>query len=174
MVTTFPFAQDLVFLRDAMHQLLDESFIPSGGSRWYGESISRTQPMTRPIPLDVYATQDEVIVLAAVPGMNPRDLEITYNQNTVTLAGSVPSAAESEQGKQATWYARELWHGQFRRSLTLPYEVDVQKAEATFENGIVRLVLPRAEWTKPQKIAITAGGQHQQAIASGSPQGTAS
>ena len=51
--------------------------------------------------------------------------------------------------------------------VTLPFEVDASKAEATFEHGIVRITLPKAEWTKPQKIAITAGSG-QEAIGAGS------
>jgi len=61
-----------------------------------------------------------------------------------------------------------LWSGQFQRTVTLPFEVDASKAEATFENGLVRIALPKAEWTKPQKIAITAGSGQQEAIGSGS------
>jgi HSP20 family protein len=150
MVSTFPFESDFVVLRDAMNQLLEESFVPSRGSR--GGAGNGTT--VRPLPLDVYATGDEAVIIAAVPGMSSKDLEVTINQNVVTLAGQVPTAAESEQGKGATWYLHELWHGRFQRSVTLPFEVEAGKAEATFENGIVRIVLPKAERAKPQKIAI--------------------
>ena len=165
MVSQFPLISDFVLLRDAMNQLLTDSFVPSGGARsgWGGGS----QAMARPVPLDVYATPDEAIVIAALPGMNPQDLEITYTQNTLTLSGSMPSAAESEQGQQATWYAHELWSGQFQRTVTLPFEVDASKAEATFENGLVRVALPKAERAKPQKIAIKAASGHQEAIGAG-------
>jgi HSP20 family protein len=165
MVTQFPFGPDFVLLRDAMNQLLQDSFVPSGGSRsgWGGGS----QTMARPGPQDVYATPEEAIVIAAVPGMTPENLAITYTQNTLTLSGSVPNVAESEQGQHATWYLRELWSGQFQRTVTLPFEVDASKAEATFEHGIVRITLPKAEWTKPQKIAIKAGSG-QEAIGAGS------
>ncbi len=153
MVSQFPLSSDFVHLRDAMQQLLEDSFVParesgSGGNR----------AIARPVPLDVYATPEEAVVMAAVPGMNLRDLEITYNQNTLTLSGSVPSAVESEQGKNATWFLRELWSGQFQRTVTLPFDVDAGQAEATFEHGIVRITLPKAERAKPQKIAITPGG----------------
>ena len=123
--------------------------------------------MVRPLPLDVYATQDEAVIIAAVPGMSPQDLEVTINQNVVTLSGTVPTAAESEQGKGATWYLHELWHGQFRRSVTLPFEVDAGKADASFENGIVRIMLPKAERAKPHKIAIKTGNGQQEAIEAG-------
>jgi HSP20 family protein len=166
MVSQFPLSSDFVLLRDAMNQLLSDSFVPSGGSRsGWG---SGSQAMARLVPLDVYATPDEAVVIAAVPGMTPENLEITYTQNTLTLSGSVPHVAESEQGQQATWYLRELWSGQFQRTVTLPFEVDASQAEATFEHGIVRITLPKAEWTKPQKIAIKSGSGQQEAIGAGS------
>src|SRR3954471_5844683 len=127
MVNHFPFGQDFVVLRDAMNQLLEESFVPARNTR-----SSNGTSTVRPLPLDVYTTPDAAVVIAAVPGMNPGDLEVTVNQSVVTVSGTVPTAAESEQGKQATWYLHELWHGQFRRSITLPFEVDASKADATF------------------------------------------
>jgi HSP20 family protein len=162
MVSTFPFNQDFVVLRDAMNQLLEESFVPSRGVRGGGNGM-----LARALPLDVYATQDHAVVIAAVPGMDPRTLDVTFDQNAVTLSGTVPNVAESEQGKGATWYLHELWHGQFRRSVTLPFEVDAAKAEATFENGIVRIVLPKADRAKPHKIAIRAASGQQEAITAG-------
>ena len=164
MVNTFPFGSDFVQLRQAMQELLQDSFVPSGGSRspW----STGSGPMARPIPLDVYATPDEAVVIAAVPGMSPENLEITYTGNTLTLSGTLPSAAQSEQGQNATWYLRELWSGQFQRTVTLPFEVDPAQAEATFEHGIARITLPKADWAKPHKIAIKAGSG-QQAIGTG-------
>jgi len=164
MVSQFPLTNHYVLLRDAVNQLLEESFVPSTGSRNGSSSPARS------LPLDVYATPDELVILAAVPGMNPAELEITYSQNTVTLAGTIPSATATEEGKAGTWYVSELWHGQFRRSLSLPFEVDASKAEATFEHGIVRIVLPKAEWTKPQKISIRVANQRERAIESGKQQ----
>jgi len=94
------YASFFVLLRDAMNQLLTDSFVPSEGSRsGWG---SGSQAMARPVPLDVYATPDAAIVIAAVPGMSPEQLEITYTQNTLTLSGSVPNVADSDQGKNAT------------------------------------------------------------------------
>jgi len=164
MVSQYPFGQDFVVLRDAMNQLLEDSFVPARGSRSSGGSNGTT---VRPLPLDVYATQDEAVVIAAVPGMGAQDLEVTIDQNVVTLSGTVPTATESEQGKGATWYLHELWHGQFRRSVTLPFEVDAGQANATFENGIVRIVLPKAERARPHKIAIKAANGQQEAIEAG-------
>ncbi len=162
MVTQVPFGQEFVLLREAMNHLLEDSFVPAGGARY------RPGSTARPVPLDVYATPDEAVVLAAVPGMNPQELAITYTQHTLTLAGTMPSAAESEQGQTATWYLRELGSGRFQRSVTLPFEVDASQAEATFAHGIVRIVLPKAAGAKPQRIAITAASGQPEVIEAGS------
>jgi HSP20 family molecular chaperone IbpA len=95
-----PIGHDFVLPRDAMRQMLQESFVLSGGSRHAWSNGS--QAMARPLPLDVYATPDEAVDIAAVPGMSPENLEITYTDNTLTLSGTVPGAAESEPGQKAT------------------------------------------------------------------------
>lgn len=151
MVSRFPVSDEFVSLREAMDRLLSESFVGSpfrsfwaagnGGSRWS-------------LPLDAYATQDEIVLLAAVPGLRPEDIEVTVNQNIVTLAGEIPNVAGSEEAKGATWYLHELPNGKFRRSVTLPMEVDANRAEATFEHGVLRLTLPKAEQAKPKQIKI--------------------
>jgi HSP20 family protein len=159
MVSQFPFGQDFMVLRDAMNQLLEESFVPARAGR-----NGTRGPVVRALPLDVYATPEEAVVIAAVPGLVVDQLDITINQNSLTLSGTVPTAAESEQGKVATWYVQELWHGPFQRTITLPFEVDADRAEANFANGIVRITLPKAERAKPQKIAITTGEARPEAI----------
>src|SRR5215204_1975905 len=109
MVSQFPFGQDFVVLRDAMNQLLEESFVPSRGSRSSGSNGTTV----RPLPLDVYATQEEAVIIAAVPGMSPQDLEVTIDQKVVTLSGTVPTAADSDQISGTPWYLPALRHGPF-------------------------------------------------------------
>jgi HSP20 family protein len=136
MVSQFPFGSDFVLLRDAMNQLLQDSFVPSGGSR-YGTS-SGTRAAMRPLPLDVFATPDEAVVIAAVPGMSPQDLEITYNQNTLTLVGldaRPPPRASRARTRPGTCVSCGMVR--FQRTVTLPFEVDASQAEANFEHGIV-------------------------------------
>ena len=151
-----------------MDQLLNESFVGSPfRTLWSRGAGTGTGQTPWPLPLDVYATDQQVVVVAAVPGMRPEDLQVTYNQGTLTLSGTIHNVAEGEEAKGATWYAHELWSGQFRRSLSLPFEVDADRADAMFEYGIVRIVLPKAEQAKPKTIAIKAGTSAQ-AIGSGS------
>ena len=156
MVNRLPAVDDFVTLRGAMDRLFNESFVADPfRSLWSAGGVNGA----RTLPLDVYETQDEVVVLAAVPGIEPEGIDITVNQGTVTLSGQVPNVAESEGGKGATWYVHELPHGTFRRSLTLPFELDAAQAEATFEHGMLRLRLPKAERAKPRQIKVTVGGE---------------
>ncbi len=163
MIGASPFSPDVVGLRQAMDQLLNESFVGSPFRTLWSRGGTGTGAAGTvfPLPLDVYATDQAVVVVAAIPGMRPEELQVTYNQGTLTLAGTIQNVAEGEEAKGATWYAHELWSGQFRRSLSLPFEVDANQADATFEHGIVRIVLPKAEQAKPKTIAIKAGASTQ-------------
>lgn len=141
-------AGDMISLRSAMDRLFNESFIPNQNA---GDGRGM-------MPLDVYATENEVVVIAAVPGLNPDDIRITVEKNTLTLSGTIPNVAEAEDTKNASWYLHELPYGTFERSLTLPLELDANRAEATFENGMLRLTLPKAETEKPKQIKVKVGG----------------
>ena len=158
MVNRFPVADEFVSLRDAMDRLLADSFVSSPFRTLWSATggTGNGAPARMPLPLDVYATQDEVVIVAAAPGLNPADIEVTVNQGTVTFSGQTHDVAQSEEAKQATWFLHELPHGTFRRTVTLPFEIDAGQAEATFEHGVLRLRLPKAEQAKPRKIEIRA------------------
>ena len=168
MIGTTPFTSDFVSLRDAMDRLFAESFVSSPfrtlwsqGGNWAGGAY--------PLPLDVYATGDEVVLIAAVPGARPEDVEVSINQGTVTLTGKLANAAEAEDAKRATWYLHELWYGPFQRTVSLPMEVDAAKAEAIFADGILKIRLPKAEQAKPRKIEVrVAEPAAPQAVGAGS------
>ena len=106
------------------------------------------------IAIDVYETTREVVIIAAVPGLGPDDINVSVHDNTVTLSGQLPNVAQSEEAKQATWYIHELPYGSFQRSLKLPVEIDPDGADATFENGILHLHLPKASQSRPRQITV--------------------
>lgn len=163
-----PLINDLVSLRNTVDPLFRER--PFGdplNTLWSRAETGGGSP-ARPMPIDVYATDDQVVITAAVPGIQPDDLQLTVHQNTVTLSGSLQNVTDTEEGKKATWYLQELPSGSFRRSITLPFEVDAGRADASFEHGILRVVLPKAEAAKPKQITIHSG--QDQAIESGSTQ----
>lgn len=145
---------EFVSLREAMDRLVADSFV--GGpfqGLWSGGSSNGNRAG---LPLDVYATNDAVTVYAAIPGLGPEDVEISVNQGTVTISGELPNAARSEEAQGATWYLHELGSGSFQRSVTLPVEIESTKADATIENGVLRLHLPKADRAKPRQIKIRA------------------
>jgi HSP20 family protein len=155
MVTRFPIssvANDVISLRQAMDRMFNESL-----------TTARTRtiwPATKPnrshasIALDVYATDDEAVVLAAVPGVDPEQIDISIEKNTVTLKGEIANAFASAEAKDASWYLHELPYGSFQRSLTLPWEIDLEAADATFQHGLLRLTLPKARSAKPKQIRV--------------------
>jgi len=158
MIGTSP-VNEVLSLRQAMDQLLNESFVGgpfrnlwprpgAGGSGGTGAFA---------LPLDVYATQDAAVIVAAVPGLRPEDLNVAIHENTLVLSGETKSPIAEEEAKGATWYLRELWSGRFQRAVSLPFPVDVDKANASWEQGIVRIVLPKAEQAKPKTIPIKTG-----------------
>ncbi|MEZ4498587.1 MAG: Hsp20/alpha crystallin family protein [Thermomicrobiales bacterium] len=150
MIARYPVAGEFVSLRDAMDRMVSDAFGGNWRTLWQaGEGTGRLA-----LPLDVYATADAIVLIASVPGITPEGLEVTINKNTVTLAGSTPDVSTSEEAKDATWYLHELSSGSFSRSVTLPVEVDASRADATFENGILRLTLPKVEAAKPRRIEI--------------------
>lgn len=137
--------REMISLRDAMSRLLDESFLrPWWTSEDRGEVF---------VPIDMYETDDEFVVSAPLPGLKPEDVEINVVGNTLTIKGEF---REDEERKRGDFHYRERRYGAFQRSVTLPEEINTEKAEATFENGVLRLRLPKAEHAKPRQIPIKA------------------
>jgi len=168
MIGTNPVGQEFVSLRDAMDQLWNESFVSGPFRTLWTRPGGPAYGRGTPLPLDVYATEDAFVIVAAVPGLRPQDLEVTFNQGTVVLSGTIGNVADTEEAKNATWYLHELWHGRFQRAVTPPFEVDPSQAEASFENGILRIWLPKAEHAKPQRIEVQVAGARTEAIGAGS------
>jgi HSP20 family protein len=143
---------DFVTLRDAVDRLFTESVTPANvRSLWSGDGRSA-------FPLDVFATEDAMTVLAAVPGIDPAQIDISVEKGQVTIKGEVPDVATSEEASNATWYLHELPRGAFQRTLSVPFEIDANAAAATFENGMLRLTLPKAEAARPKQIRIRVAG----------------
>lgn len=152
MATRYP-VSGFAGMRQAMDRLVGDTVgAAQFATIWPNGVTERGQAA---MPIDAYATEDEVVILAAAPGIAAEDIEITVEKNTVRLSATIPSVAKSDHAKGATWYLHELPRGSFQRSLTLPMDVDSGRAEATFENGILRLVLPKAEAARARQIPVT-------------------
>jgi HSP20 family protein len=150
---------DLLSLRQAMDRLFEESFV--NPRTWqFGEG--------QLVPVDVYATNDHVVVEALLPGVKPEEVDITVEGNTLTLAGDTSSSIPDRDGL----LLQEIRRGRFARTLTLPAGLEADKATATFEDGILTLRIPKSEQVKPRQIKITTDqgrlsgdGQHAQPAA---------
>jgi HSP20 family protein len=136
--------RDVVSLREAMNSLFQDSFVRPGGTASGGHAG---------FPIDVAETDNEFVVLAALPGVKPDDVQITVHGETVSIRGQ--SKAEEEQ-KGKNWLLRERTHGTFQRSLALTAPIDSNKAVARFDHGILTLTLPKAEQAKPRQIKVSS------------------
>jgi len=101
--------------------------------------------------IDLYQTHEDVIVKAALPGMTAEDVEISVAGDMLTLKGEIQRKDERED---AAYLIREQRYGRFERSLMLPTEVQSDKAQAEFENGILTVTLPKAEQVRPKTITV--------------------
>ena len=102
-------------------------------------------------PLNVTQDEDNVVVRAEIPGINAEQLAISVLRNRLSIAGK--REIQLEQGKVA-YHRRERPEGSFSRTLTLPVEVDAERVEARYADGILTLTLPKAEAAKPRQIAV--------------------
>lgn len=101
--------------------------------------------------IDVSETEEEVVVSAEIPGVEPKDLDISVTGDVLTLSGEKRAEETKEEGK--TSYTERIF-GAFRRDVPLPSEVDAEKAEAEHKNGIVRIRLPKAVRVRPRRIEV--------------------
>lgn len=104
--------------------------------------------------MNVWTDQDGVVVTAELPGIDPADIDISVQNDTLTLRGK-REPDEVREGE--TYHRRERASGSFTRSFQLPFQVEASQVEASYAKGVLSITLPRAEADKPQKIAIKAG-----------------
>ena len=140
-----PFSE-LMSLRQAMDRLFEDSFVrPSRILTTLGETAAPA--------LDVYQTPNEVVVKAALPGLKPEDINIDITGDTLTIKGETKAEQEI---KNEDYLYQERRYGTFSRSVVLPGGLQPDKAEATMEDGVLTLTIPKAEEIKPKAIKVKA------------------
>lgn len=105
-------------------------------------------------PINAWQSADDIVIEAELPGVNPDDVVISVQNNTLTLSGE--RRTEKPAGDDIVTYIKERPEGGFSRSLQLPYRIESDKVTANYRNGVLRIVLPRAEDDKPRKISVSA------------------
>lgn len=136
-------AREFITLREAIDHLFDDAFT---------RPLSLRDGWSVPA-IDMYQTDDEVVVKASIPGFKAEDVQINITGDILTLRGEVK---REEEKKDKAWHIREQRWGSFERSVAIPTAVIADKAKAEFENGILTVTLPKAEEVKPKTITVKA------------------
>jgi HSP20 family protein len=134
--------REMMSLRSAMDRIFDSAFF---GMPW------EWQPLMGDLALDVAEDENEFVVKASLPGINPDDLDITYSGKTLTIKGEYKAEDEKED---VYYHLRERRYGSFSRSLSLPAPINSDAIQARYEAGVLTLHLPKTEEAKPKRIAV--------------------
>jgi HSP20 family protein len=137
--------RDFMSLRDEMNRLVNE-FTGQGGGEgemWRAGSWSPA--------VDIYETDDTLIVKAELPGFSKEDVNIEIRDNALLLRGSRKREAEV---KEENYHRMERSYGGFQRSFLLPTTIDQEKVTASYKDGVLELRLPKVESAKSRRIAI--------------------
>lgn len=138
--------REMLSLRDAMNRLFEESVVPSSMRR------AEREP-SAPVAVDMYEVDGEIVVKSDLPGIDPEDVDISISDNMLTIKGQFEAADEEEKGNI---HIQERRYGAFQRSIALPSGVEATKTEAEFDDGVLRVTLPKVEEEKPKRIEVKA------------------
>lgn len=138
---------------EEMERMFDE-FMPRGWThRWGWPSWGElTRPIERFAPrVNIIDRDDEIVLEAEIPGIKREDLEISVTENAVTLKGSTHKEEKEEKGN---FYRCEIARGSFSRTVTLPATIDTEKTKGAFEDGVLRLTMPKISKATRRRIPL--------------------
>ncbi|MGC9347203.1 MAG: Hsp20/alpha crystallin family protein [Anaerolineae bacterium] len=136
--------EEIQSLQREMGRFMEERLSPFGGTR-YG----RGQQQVMRLPLDAYATSEEIVIIASVPGLSADDVEITLVGDTLTVKGEFRRPLEN-----VDYMFLERPYGLFSRSVKINVPINTDQVEAKFESGQLMIILPKAEEAKPRVIEV--------------------
>lgn len=138
--------------RDVADPFRDLDLMRSAMDRMFGNYRTRAGMPRGVFPLlNITETEDNLTIRAEMPGMNPKDVEITATHDAVTIRGERRPAAVD---REVNYHQREREFGSFNRIIAMPCEVNSEKIRASYRDGILTIVLPKAEQAKPKQIEI--------------------
>jgi len=192
MITRYDPFREALSLRRAMDQLFEQSFV--------NPRMMPGSP-TLMAPMDVCETNNGYEVDFALPGVRPEDIELTVDQNTLTIRGRYShqndhenqpqgqtegqqsqqqdggqQKQQSQRGRTArhrqghNWLSREIVSGSFERSITFPRPIDTNNVQTKFQDGILTILLPVSEASKPKRISLTESQSQSQQVPVGAGQ----
>jgi HSP20 family protein len=133
---------DLVTMQQAMDRLFEDSVERRGPGWRRGERVAA-------LAVDVYSTADELVVQASVPGLDPDNVEITIEGETLTIKGETKPPLDNVE-----YHIQERHYGPFSRTLALNVPVQPEQAEAVFDKGVLTLTIPKAQESRPRVIKV--------------------
>src|SRR5262245_32169991 len=139
--------RDLLSVRDQMNRVLNEVFGRSNGdeSTWFSGAWSPA--------VDIYETDEALIMKAELPGFAKDDISIELKENTLVIKGE---RKREDQVKEGNYHRMERSYGAFQRSFMLPTTVDREKVKASYKDGILELTFPKVQAAQPKRIAVSA------------------
>ena len=144
--------RDFVNFANTMNCMFDGNSGPYDYARNGGSATSNREPSEAlRLPIDVWAADEAYTITAYLPGVKPEEVSITFEGEELTIRGAFPKPSENAQ-----FIKQELYHGNFERRLNFNVPVNADAIEATYENGLLTLVVPKAEAVKPKQIKVVA------------------
>ena len=135
--------RELVSMQDSMNRLFSNMFAPSAED---GTLVASPA-------IDMKESENELSVRVTLPGVDPKNVELSVNKNVLSVRASIEEEVEKGETK-SVFHLRENTFTSYYREIRLPFEVDADKAEADYKNGILTITLPKAEIVKPKSIQI--------------------
>lgn len=136
--------RDMVTLREKMNRLFEDSLANKGEDKDF--MASNWAPA-----VDIYETGNELVLTAEVPGIDEKDIEIKIEDDTLTLKGERKFEKET---KEENFHRIERSYGSFFRAFALPNSIDTDRIQAEFENGVLKIVMPKRQELKPKTVKI--------------------
>jgi HSP20 family protein len=139
--------RDLMAVRDEMNRVFNDAFGrgSTDESAWFSGAWSP--------PVDIYETDDALVMKAELPGLSKDDIHIEMKDNTLVIRGE---RKREDEVKEGGYHRTERVYGAFQRSFLLPTTVDQEKVRASYKDGVLELRLTKVQAAQPKRIAVTA------------------
>ena len=142
--------REMAAMQNALDRMFDE-----GWRGWQGEDAMGT----RSLALDVQEDDNNYVITTALPGVQADNIKINLQNDYLTIEGEIPEQTTEKQDSR--FLMRERSYGRFSRTIRLPQPVNRDRVEATYEDGILRLTLPKSEEAQPRQITVKTGQKQQ-------------
>jgi HSP20 family protein len=137
--------REAISLRNAIDQLFEQSFIRPGGER---------AAMSMFAPMDAIESEQGYQVRVFLPNVKPEDIELTAQENTLTIKGQIYPWVRDDQ--KVNWLVQEIGSGTFERSVTFPKPINAEQIQTQYEHGVLSITVPLSESSRPRKISVNA------------------